>query len=427
MDAGKSIAAAIDFIEEMKAGQRRVNYRIRDWLISRQRYWGTPIPIIHTDDGEVTVPESELPVRLPDVESYEPTQTGESPLVQVHDWVNTPTGQRETDTMATWACSSWYFLRFADAHNSARIFDPKEVNYWLPVDMYVGGAEHAVLHLLYSRMWTKVLYDLGVVNFIEPFMSLRNQGMILAPEQREVDGRMVYEKMSKSKGNVITPDEVVAEHGADALRGYEMFISDFSQTVPWNTNGVPGVRRWLDRVWRIVLSPLDDRGGPASMTARELRRAAHQAIQKIERDFDAFAFNTAVSSMMEFTNTLFKARDAGLTGSPEWAEAIDILVRLLAPIAPHLAEELWERMGLPYSIHKQSWPKADAQAAAEDSLEIPVQVNGKLRDRITVAVGTDEETIKSLAIQTEGARRFVGDKAIRQVIYAKGRLVNIVI
>lgn len=427
MDAGQSIAAAIDFIEEMKAGQRRVNYKIRDWLISRQRYWGTPIPIIHTEDGEVTVPVSELPVRLPEVESYEPTQTGESPLVQVEDWVNTPTGRRETDTMATWACSSWYFMRFADAHNSERIFDPKEVNYWLPVDMYVGGAEHAVLHLLYARMWTKVLYDLGVVGFIEPFMSLRNQGMILAPEQKEVDGRMVYEKMSKSKGNVITPDEVVAEHGADALRGYEMFISDFSQTVPWNTNGVPGVRRWLDRVWRIVLSPLDDRGAPASMTPRELRRAAHQAIQKIERDFDAFAFNTAVSSMMEFTNTLFKARDAGLAETPEWKEAIDILVRLLAPIAPHLAEELWERMGLPYSIHKQRWPQADAQAAAEDSIEIPVQVNGKLRDRITVAVGTDEATIKTLAAQTEGARRFVGDKPIRQVIYAKGRLVNIVI
>ena len=366
-------------------------------------------------------------MRLPEVESYEPTQTGESPLVQVEDWVNTPTGRRETDTMATWACSSWYFMRFADAHNSERIFDPKEVNYWLPVDMYVGGAEHAVLHLLYARMWTKVLYDLGVVGFIEPFMSLRNQGMILAPEQKEVDGRMVYEKMSKSKGNVITPDEVVAEHGADALRGYEMFISDFSQTVPWNTNGVPGVRRWLDRVWRIVLSPLDDRGAPATMTPRELRRAAHQAIQKIERDFDAFAFNTAVSSMMEFTNTLFKARDAGLAETPEWKEAIDILVRLLAPIAPHLAEELWERMGLPYSIHKQTWPQADAQAAAEDSIEIPVQVNGKLRDRITVAVGTDEATIKTLAAQTEGARRFVGDKPIRQVIYAKGRLVNIVI
>ncbi len=427
LDTGAALVAAGEYVEEMEIGKRRVNYRIRDWLISRQRYWGTPIPIIHTRDGEVALPEDALPVRLPEVENYEPTQTGESPLAGIDEWVNTPDGRRETDTMATWGCSSWYYMRFTDPANDARLFDPNEVNYWLPVDMYVGGAEHAVLHLLYARMWTKVLYDLGVINFFEPFKSLRNQGMILAPEQKEVGGRMVYEKMSKSKGNVITPDEVVAEHGADALRGYEMFISDFSQTVPWNTNGVPGVRRWLDRVWRITQWPEEERGGSAVMTTRDVRRAAHQAILKVQADFDAFAFNTAVSSMMEFTNSLFKARDAGLAGTPEWAEAIDILVRLLAPIAPHLAEELWARMGRPYSIHKQSWPVADAEAAREDSIEIPVQVNGKLRDRITVPAGTDEETIKALATQTEGARRFVGDKPVRQVIYAKGRLVNIVI
>jgi len=428
MDTAHALSAAIDFVEDIGAGQRRVNYKIRDWLISRQRYWGTPIPILHTPDGEVSVPDEQLPVRLPSVQHYEPTQTGESPLAALPEWVNQPGGRRETDTMATWACSSWYFMRFADAHNDERIFDPTQVNYWLPVDMYVGGAEHAVLHLLYARMWTKVLYDLGIIDFIEPFKSLRNQGMILAPEPREVDGRMVYEKMSKSKGNVITPDDVVATHGADALRGYELFISDFSQTVPWNTNGVPGVRRWLDRVWRIVLSPEEDRGAPATMGARELRRIAHQTIQRVERDFDAFAFNTSVSALMEYTNALFKARDAGLTGTPEWAEAIDILVRLIAPIAPHMAEELWQRMGHSYSIHKGvSWPTADAAAAREDEIEVPVQVNGKLRDKVVVAADADEAAIKAAAIAAPGVQRFVGDKPLRQVIYVKGRLVNIVI
>jgi leucyl-tRNA synthetase len=364
----------------------------------------------------------------PDVESYEPTPTGESPLAGMPEYVNAPNGKRETDTLATWACSSWYYMRFPNPHDGTKAFDYDELKYWLPVDMYVGGAEHAVLHLLYSRMWTKVLYDLGYVPFVEPFKSLRNQGMILSPQQvTDENGRTYYEKMSKSKGNVVTPDEVVAEHGADALRGYEMFISDFAATVPWSTQGVPGVRRWLDRVWRIVLSPEDDKGQPQKFSARELRRVAHQTIQRYERDADAFSFNTVVSAMMEFTNTLFKARDAGLVGTPEWAEAIDILVRLLAPIAPHMAEELWERMGCDYSIHQQRWPRFDAAAAKEDEITIPVQINGKVRDRVTVAAETDDEAIKSAALSADNVRKFLDGKTPKQVIYVKGRMVSVVV
>ena len=247
--------------------------------------------------------------------------------------------------------------------------------------------------------------------------------------QKKVDenGREYYEKMSKSKGNVITPDEVVAEHGADALRGYEMFISDFTMTVPWNTQGVPGVRRWLDRAWRIVLSPDEDKGAPNGMTARDLRRAAHLTIERYERDLAAFSFNTVVSTMMEFTNTLFKARDAGLTGTAEWAEAIDILLRLLAPIAPHMAEELWERLGRGYSVHQQTWPKFDASAVVAETITIPVQVNGKLRDRITVPADADEAAIKDAALASEVVQKFLDGKPLRQVIYAKGRMLNLLV
>ena len=416
------------WLAEQGMGQRKVNYRIRAWLISRQRYWGTPIPIIHTPDGEQALDESELPLRLPEVENYEPTATGESPLANIPEFVNTPRGRRETDTMATWACSSWYYMRFSDPHNDQAPFSQEQVSYWLPVDMYVGGAEHAVLHLLYARMWTKVLHDVGCVPFIEPFHALRNQGMILSP-QKKVDekGREYFEKMSKSKGNVITPDEVVAEFGADALRGYEMFISDFSQTVPWNTQGVPGVRRWLDRVWRIVLAPDEDKGVPVQFSARELRRIAHQTIIKFEKDIQAFSFNTIVAALMEFTNALYKARDAGLAGTPEWAEAIDILLKLVAPVAPHMAEELWTRAGCAYSIHQQAWPAADPQAAKEEEITVVVQVNGKVRDRVTVPAGADEETVKQAALQTAGARKFINGKTPKQVIYVPGRLVSIVV
>jgi leucyl-tRNA synthetase len=298
--------------------------------------------------------------------------------------------------------------------------------YWLPVDMYVGGAEHAVMHLLYARFWTKFLYDIGVVPFMEPFNSLRNQGLILAPP-KEVDGQIVIEKMSKSKNNVITPDEVVAEHGADALRGYECFISDFEAAVPWSTQGVPGVRRWLDRVWRIVLAPQDDRGSGGTMSERDVRRLTHQTIQKVERDIQEFKFNTLISALMEFTNGLYRARDAKLDGTPAWAEAIDVLVRLIAPVAPHIAEELWMRLGNAYSVHQQPWPVADAEQAADDTVEIVLQVNGKLRDKLVVPVDADEAALRDLALQNERVISHIEGKAVRKLIVVPGKLVNIVV
>jgi leucyl-tRNA synthetase len=427
-DGRACIREATVHIQKLGVGKRRVNYRIRAWLISRQRYWGTPIPIVHTEEGEVAVQESALPVKLPDVSHYEPTVTGESPLAAIADYVNAPNGKRETDTMATWACSSWYYMRFADSHNDGAIFNADALNYWLPVDMYVGGAEHAVLHLLYSRMWTKVLYDCGVVRFIEPFTALRNQGMILSANKKtDENGREYYEKMSKSLGNVITPDSVVAEQGADALRGYEMFISDFTQTVPWNTQGVPGVRRWLDRVWRIVLAPDDERGQPGEMSEKDLRRVAHQTLQRYERDLAAFGFNTVVSGMMEFTNAMYRARDAGLTGTPAWREASDMLLLMIAPIAPHMAEELWERLGRGYSVHQQTWPAFDPAAVVQDAITIVVQVNGKLRDRVMVPADASDEAVTEAALASDGARKFMDGGAPKQVKYVKGRLVNIVV
>jgi leucyl-tRNA synthetase len=440
LDAGKALEVAIRYVEQNGVGKRRANYRLRDWLISRQRYWGTPIPIVHTDEGEMALSDEDLPVLLPDVESYNPTATGESPLAIMPEFVNVELrdahgnvvkGRRETDTMAAWACSSWYFLRFADPHNVNQAFDPVKVAEWLPVDTYVGGAEHAVLHLLYSRMWTKVLYDLGYIKFVEPFKTLRNQGLILAAEPKTdpETGRQYYEKMSKSKGNVITPDEVVEESGADALRGYEMFISDFNLSVPWNANGVIGVRRWLERVWRIVLDPNDDAPSnvKAEMTTRDLLRYTHKTIDKVGRDIETFSFNTVVAALMEFTNNLYKARDAGLVGTIEWYQAIDNLLRMIAPVAPHMSEELWHRMGNVYSIHQQPFPFADIDAMKDDEITIVIQVNGKVRDRVTVSADLSDDEIKQSALKSDGAKKFMGDKPARQVVYVKGRLVNIVI
>ncbi|MBP1465548.1 leucine--tRNA ligase [Candidatus Chloroploca sp. M-50] len=428
----EAISRTIDLLEAEGQGKARHNYKLRDWLISRQRYWGTPIPIIHRADGlEVMETDEQLPVTLPGVENYEPTATGESPLAQIDEWVKVTLsdgqhGRRETDTMGTFACSSWYFLRFVDPRNPHELARQEELAYWLPVDMYVGGAEHAVMHLLYARFWTKFLYDIGVVPFIEPFQSLRNQGLILAPP-REVDGQIVIEKMSKSKNNVITPDEVVATHGADALRGYECFISDFEAAVPWSTDGVPGIRRWLDRVWRIVLNPEQDRAGEGAFTERQLQRVLHQTIMRVEHDIKEFKFNTMVAALMEFTNALYKAREAGLSKTPTWAEAIETLMRLIAPVAPHIAEELWARTQRSYSIHQQSWPKADPALAAEEEVEIVLQVNGKIRDKLVVPADADEAQLRDVALQSERVKGYVGDKTIRKLIVVPGKLVNIVV
>lgn len=432
LPADQAIKQTIGYLEQQGLGQGRVNYKMRDWLISRQRYWGTPIPIIHAEDGlEVPQGDDQLPLTLPGVESYEPTATGESPLALIDDWVNVTlpdgrTGRRETDTMGTFACSSWYYMRFVDPHNPQTLANRAELDYWLPVDMYVGGVEHATMHLLYARFWTKVLYDLDVIAFAEPFSQLRNQGLILAPA-REVNGQVVIEKMSKSKNNVITPDEVVAKHGADALRGYECFISDFEASVPWSTDGVPGIRRWLDRVWRIVLEPENDRGQTAELSERQLRRVTHQTIMKVEHDIADFKFNTMVAALMEFTNTLYKARDAGLCGTSAWSEAIEMLLLLVAPVAPHIAEELWDRTGHGYSVHQQPWPTADASLAAEDEIEVVLQVNGKIRDKLTIPVDAGEEQLRHLAMTSERVKGHIGDKTIRKVIVVPGKLVNIVV
>ena len=430
--ADEAIERTIALLEEWGVGKGRMNYKMRDWLISRQRYWGTPIPIIHAEDGtEVMLSDDQLPLTLPGVDSYEPTATGESPLAKIDEWVNVTLpdgrkGRRETDTMGTFACSSWYFLRFVDPKNPNELASREELAYWLPVDMYVGGAEHAVMHLLYARFWTKFLHDYGLLPFVEPFKALRNQGLILAPP-KEVDGQIIIEKMSKSKNNVITPDEVVAKHGADALRGYECFISDFEASVPWSTDGVPGIRRWLDRVWRIVLSN-DDEGTPSGeMSERQLRRITHQTIAKVGGDIKDFKFNTMVAALMEFTNALYKAREAGLGGTPAWREAIETLMLLIAPVAPHIAEELWARTGHPYSIHQQSWPVSDPALAAEDEIEVVLQVNGKVRDKLTVPVGASEDRLRELALASERVKSHIGDKTIRKVVVVPGKLVNVVV
>jgi leucyl-tRNA synthetase len=413
------------WLEQTGKGRRQVNYKLRDWGISRQRYWGTPIPIIHTADGEVAADEKDLPVRLPDVESYEPTATGESPLATIPKFVNVTLrdgmpGRRETDTMGTFACSSWYYMRFADPHNDSAPFDAKEVAYWLPVDTYVGGAEHAVMHLLYSRFWTKALRDLDYIPFVEPFKTLRNQGTILAPDGKE--------RMSKSKGNVVTPDEVVAEYGGDALRAYEMFISDFEQATPWSTQGLAGTYRWLRRVWELMSypsprPPADER---TESLERELRRKMHKTIKKVSSDIEGFRFNTVISALMELTNAIYDAQNQPVSDTA-FDEARDMLLLMLAPVAPFMAEEVWARKGRKYSIHQQKWPAFDAALAADEMLTLPVQVNGKVRDRIELPVSAGEAEVKDAALKSANVQRHLEGKTPLKVIYVPGRLVSIVV
>jgi leucyl-tRNA synthetase len=425
-----AVERVTQWLEQKGIGAKRINYKFRDWGISRQRYWGTPIPIIHTDEGEVAVDENALPVELPNVDSYEPTVTGESPLATIPEFVNVTMpdgtrGRRETDTMGTFACSSWYYMRFTDPHNVAQPFDSKEVNYWCPVDTYVGGAEHAVMHLLYARFWTKVLYDLGYINFIEPFQRLRNQGMILSPQIK--DGK--YEKMSKSKGNVITPDEMVSQFGADALRAYEMFISDFSMATPWQTDGLAGTHRWLTRVWNLFLDPARDNQMRAATDdeIKALRRALHQTLKKVEDDINAFAFNTVISSLMSLTNVLIKAKDTAMYPDAVWGEAMKTLLLMLAPIAPFMAEEIWFRWGGTYSVHQQSFPVYDAAAAKEEAFTLVVQINGKVRGKIELPVGVSQDEAKQKAFDDANVKKWTEGKTIAQVVYVPGRLLNVVV
>ncbi len=428
-----------DWMEARGIGKRRVNYRLRDWLISRQRYWGAPIPIVHCPNcGEVPVPEEQLPVLLPQVEHYEPTGTGKSPLANIPEFVNTTCPQcggpaeRETDTMGGFACSSWYFLRFASPHETDRPFHPDAVRYWLPVDVYVGGAEHAVMHLLYARFWVKVMYDAGLVHFVEPFLTLRNQGMVLAPDPDNPD---VMVKMSKSKGNVVTPDAVVEKHGADTLRLYELFVAPFDQAIEWREEGVSGANRFLHRVWRLVLDAIphyhhDWKGRlqAANLSAdeRKLRRKTHQTIKKVGEDIEDFRFNTAVAAIMEWVNLMYELKDT-LIASPAFSEAIHSLILVLAPFTPHIADELWQRLGYEGFTYNQPYPDYDEAVAAVEELNIVVQVNGKLRDLLVVPVDTPQEELERLALASPKVQQFTNGKTVKKVIVVPGKLVNVVV
>ncbi|MEP0766827.1 MAG: leucine--tRNA ligase [Fimbriimonadia bacterium] len=468
-DEGKERLA--EWFESRGLGERKVNYRLRDWLISRQRYWGAPIPIVHcTSCGEVAVPDEQLPVLLPDVENYEPSGTGESPLAAIPEFVDTSCprcgrgAKRETDTMGGFACSSWYFLRFADPHNQERAWDPEKVAYWLPVDCYVGGAEHAVMHLLYARFWTKVFYDAGLVPFQEPFERLVNQGMVLAqtPYRRPREGERLrvgeegilisrpeaerlpsdqviwkWEKMSKSKGNVVTPEEVVDEYGADALRVYELFVAPFDMNVQWSTEGIVGANRFLGRVWRLFWQarPLfirewrDLLGDEFDDRSRELRRKTHTTIKRVCDDIRDFRFNTAVAAMMEWLNAI---ADFVQVGTPErqhrvaLSEAVEAFMRLLSPIAPHIADELWERYGFTGFLFLDQLPVYDEAVAAADEVTIAVQVNGKLRATLSAPASASNSDLEQLALGHPKVTPHLAGVTVRKVIVVPGRLVNIV-
>jgi leucyl-tRNA synthetase len=408
-------------------GKEVTNYKIRDWLISRQRYWGAPIPVIHCEKhGAVPVPDSDLPVVLPEVESYLPTGEGTSVLASVSDWVNVPCptcggpAKRETDTMDGFACSSWYFLRFADPHNTKAPFTPERAKFWLPVDDYIGGAEHAVMHLLYARMWTKVLHDAGLIEFDEPFTSLRNHGMILAP-----DGR----KMSKSWGNTITPDEIISDgYGADAIRVMELFIGPWNQMANWSVEGMGGCYRFLQRIWTLAQEYQDAVAAEKIETLdAALLKTTHQTIHKVSKDISQLGFNTAIAALMEQVNELYRLKQAhGFADKAEWGQSIATLLQLLAPFAPHITDELWEQLGSTDSIHVSSWPSHDDKYLLSDVVTIAIQVNGKLRGEIEVDADSSEEVIVAAAQIEPKVASHLTSKTIRKTIYVPGKIVNFV-
>jgi leucyl-tRNA synthetase len=420
-------ARIVEMLKSKGAGEAVTNYKIRDWLISRQRYWGAPIPMIHCEkDGVVPVPDEDLPVTLPEVDSYAPTGEGTSVLASVHTWVNVECPKcggpatRETDTMDGFACSSWYFLRFADPHNDKAPFDEDKVKFWLPVDDYVGGAEHAVMHLLYARMWTKVIHDAGLIGFDEPFKALRNQGMILAP-----DGR----KMSKSWGNTITPDEIIDQgYGADAVRVMELFIGPWDQMANWSVEGMGGCYRFLQRIWTLTQEYLAYEGESSDAGRTELLKATNAATKRVSEDVEAMGFNTAVAALMECVNELYKIKAAhGYADRDTWRQALGTLLQLLSPFAPHITEELWHELGHEESIHLSGWPTWDEQYLVEDTMIIAVQVNGKLRGEVSVATNASEETITEAARLNEKVAVHVEGKEVIKTIYVPRKLVNFVV
>jgi leucyl-tRNA synthetase len=419
-DEGKTAIA--EFAEMQGWGQRMITYRLRDWLISRQRAWGTPIPMIYCEaDGIVPVPEDQLPVRLPDDAEFLPT--GKSPLARHEGFVNVACpkcgkpARRETDTMDTFMDSNWYFIRYLSPDYDKGPVDPELSARWLPVDQYTGGAEHAVMHLLYARFFWKVARDLGVVQGPEPFLRLFNQGQILGP-----DGQ----RMSKSRGNVVAPDDQVSKWGADCFRCYLMFIGPWEEGGPFRIDGIPGIERWLNRAWSVALSePAFGDAGAAAV--REMRRLTHKTLRRVTEDFNGFRWNTAISGLMEMVNGLSKAREGGAVDRDAWHEAIETMVLMMAPLAPHIAEELWERTDHPYSVHLQAWPEWDAELAREDEITLVVQVNGKVRDRISAPADISEEAATKLALASEAVKKHMDGKSPRLVKYVPGKLINIVV
>ncbi|MCD7133173.1 leucine--tRNA ligase [Limosilactobacillus balticus] len=407
----------IDWLEEHGAGHKKVNYRLRDWIFSRQRYWGEPIPVIHWDDGTTSlVPEDELPLELPKTDNIEPSGTGESPLANVEDWVNVYDkngrhGLRETNTMPQWAGSSWYWLRYTDPHNDKEFASKEALDYWSPVDLYVGGAEHAVLHLLYARFWHKVLYDLGLVPTKEPFMKLVNQGMILGSN---------HEKMSKSKGNVVNPDDIVDQYGADTLRLYEMFMGPLEESVPWDEKGLHGANKWVQRVWRLLMDDNNHlRDRVSTINDGKLTKVYNQTVKKVTEDYERMHFNTAISQLMVFVNEAYKVDDLPV-------EYMKGFVKMIAPIMPHMAEELWSQFGESETITYQPWPTYDPKALVEDEVAMIVQVNGKVRAKIKMAKDTDRDETQQLALANEHVKKFTDGKDIKKVIVVPNKIVNIV-
>jgi leucyl-tRNA synthetase len=437
LSSGEAITKLADDLERQGLGRRRITYKLRDWLISRQRFWGAPIPIVYCDAcGTVPMPEEALPVRLPESADFTPGADGRSPLARNQEWVHTTcphcTGpaRRETDTMDGFACSSWYFLRFASPHEAEHPFEPAAARYWLPVDVYVGGAEHAVMHLLYARFWTKVMHDAGVIDFVEPFTTLRNQGVLHAP-----DGR----RMSKSRGNVITPDEVIAKHGADALRTYILFIGPFDADVSWDESGMRGVTRFLERYWRVASGEVaggevaggEVAGGKVASGELARRRVAtrmmHRTIERVTEEFEQFKFNTAVAALMEYLNFL---SDYQKQAPPDdvWRQGIETLTRLLAPIAPFVTEEVWQEVlgHKGRSVHQSDWPDYDESLLVTETVTLVVQVNGKVRARLEAPAGMSDAEVEAAVLQDEKVRQWLNGRPVRKWVIVPDRLVNVV-
>ncbi len=413
MPVKEAIPAMIDWLEKQGLGERKVNFKLRDWVFSRQRYWGEPIPLVHCDKcGWVAIPESELPLELPEIDTFEPGDNGESPLAKAYDWIETTCphcggkAQRETDTMPQWAGSSWYFLRYMDPHNNDALASKEALEYWAPVDWYNGGMEHTTLHLLYSRFWHKFLYDIGVVPTKEPYMKRTSHGMILGENN---------EKMSKSRGNVVNPDDVVNEFGADAFRTYEMFIGAFDQSTPWSQQGLKGCYKFLERVWNLQSIVTDEEGYSA-----DLEKNMHKAIKKVGDDFERMKFNTAIATMMSLVNDFSKK------GSVTRGEYMT-LVTLLNPVAPHMTEELWQIYGNDGLLSLQPWPSFEEEKTVDDEIEIVVQINGKIKDKLMIPAGLDRNGTQEAAMNTDKIKGLIEGKTVVKVIAVPDKLVNIVV